>query len=127
MSTALQETGQYADNHQLDIITVQSDSTRAILRARGTLDSSNAPLLAEVIAGHVRSRRRFLRLDVSRLSIADADALTVIVEAHQALLAVRGTLILTGVTDPVRSTLAGAGLDRHLFLVQPMACELREH
>ncbi|MEO6884894.1 MAG: STAS domain-containing protein [Jatrophihabitantaceae bacterium] len=124
MSTALQLTGQYKDDYHLDIVTVQSDSTRATLRARGTLDSANAPLLAEVLAGHVRSRRRFLRLDVSELSITDTDAVSVIVQAHQALLAVRGTLILTGVSDPVGTMLAGAGVDRQLFLIRQMASEL---
>lgn len=119
----LQDIPQHSDNLKIDIFTTQSDATRASVRICGTLDSSNAPLLAQVIAGHVRSRRRFLRLDVANLSITDAEALAVVHEAHQALLEVRGTLILTGVTRSVRNALTEAGLERELFLVHPMAFE----
>jgi anti-anti-sigma regulatory factor len=123
MSSSLVEVQQNANEGEFDVLTSESDTARANLRARGTLDSSSAPLLAEVIAGHVRARRRFLRLDVANLVIADLDALDILRQAHHFVLRARGTLILTRVTDALRTSLARAGLDRELFIVPPSSHE----
>lgn len=124
MSRSLAEVQHYANEGEFDVLTTQSDTARANLRASGTLDSSSAALLAEVIAGHVRVRRRFLRLDVADLVIADLDALDILRQAHHLVLQARGTLILTRVSATLRATFAQAGLETELFIVPPSAHEL---
>jgi anti-anti-sigma factor len=104
-----------------DMLVTASDSARANLTARGRLDSSNAPLFVELIADHLRARRRFLRLDVAELLFADPAALTAIRQAHQLALRARGTLILIRVSDQVRRTFARSGLDTELFIVPDTA------
>jgi anti-anti-sigma regulatory factor len=93
------------------------------LCASGTLDASSAPLLAAVIEGHVRNRRRFIRMDVAELTVDGEEAVAVLAGVHRQLLDVRGTLVLTSVREPLYATLAGAGVASELFLVAPTAFE----
>jgi anti-anti-sigma regulatory factor len=54
--------------------------------ASGILDASTAPALVCVVEGHLSSGRRFLRLNVSRLRVGDAEGLGALVEAHRRVL-----------------------------------------
>jgi anti-anti-sigma regulatory factor len=122
MSTPLIDASRRPDvPFDFDVRTTNTDTYRASLRVRGQLDRSSAPVLAETIAGHLRSRRRFLRLDVRDLTIADQAAAHVLVEAHRRLLAARGTLILTGVGAKLERALGS--LAGELFTVPPSAYE----
>lgn len=123
MSSSLLEVPEDASEGGFDIRTTDTSAGRANLRARGILDSSSAPVLAEVIAGHVRAGRRFLRLDLADLRIADPDALEIVRRAHHLVLRARGTLILTRVPEGLRATFARAGLDTELFILPPSAYE----
>jgi anti-anti-sigma regulatory factor len=124
MSSALVDVDQPADWDRFDVQTTLCDGPRAVLRAMGRLDHATANLLADVLSSHLRAHRRYLRLEVSGLSVAEPDALAVIADVHQRLLSARGTLILTGVTTEFMGTLAEVGLDRQLFTVQPLACDV---
>jgi len=112
-----------AASDSFDVHTTAYDRFRAALRVRGGLDAASAPVLAEVIAGHLRARRRFVRLDVLGLQICDPGAARVLLEAHRSLLAERGTLILTGVTRTLHHALEQAGLAQDLFTVPACAHE----
>jgi len=121
MSSSVADVQDGTNEGEFDVVITESDAARAHLRARGRLDSSNAPLLVEVIVGHLRARRRFLRLDVGDLVIADPAAMAAIKQAHQLALRARGTLILIKVPDALRHTFARAGLDTELFMLPPAA------
>ncbi len=110
-----------------EVRTTAYDRFRAALRVRGGLDAASAPVLAEVIAGHLRARRRFVRLDVLGLRICEPGAARVLLEAHRTLLAARGTLILTGVTRSLHHALEQAGLAQDLFTVPVCAHEEANH
>lgn len=109
---------------EFDVRTVRTDATRATLEISGRLDLRSAPLLAEVIDGHLRAGRRYLRLNVAAMTDLDREGADVLVACHDRLLGVRGTLILTGVGDTVERTLRERDLDDRLFLIAPTAAEL---
>lgn len=107
-----------------DVRTARCDATRANLYVSGDLNADGAVLLGEVLDGHIRAGRRFLRLHVGRLrSLSDA-ALEVIASAHDRLLAHRGTLVLTGVSEHMQTRLRAAAPASPL-LVLPAAADER--
>ncbi|WAX56477.1 STAS domain-containing protein [Jatrophihabitans cynanchi] len=108
---------------RFDVVTTTYDRFRAALRVRGGLDATSAPVLAEVIAGHLRAGRRFVRVDVLGARVCDPGAAMMLLEAHRTLLAARGTLILTGVTRALHRALELAGLAQDLFIVPACAHE----
>lgn len=108
---------------EFDLRTARCDATRADLHLSGDLDDGAAAVLAQVIDGHMRAGRRFLRLYVGGLrSLGDA-AVDVIASAHDRLLAARGTLILTGVGGPIEAALRAAAPGSPLLLLSPTAAE----
>jgi len=109
---------------EFDVRTIRTDSTRATLEISGRLDARSAPLLAEVIDGHLRAGRRFLRLNVAAMTDLDRAGADVLVACHDRLLGARGTLILTGVGETVEDSLRERDLDDRLFLIAPTAAEL---
>jgi anti-anti-sigma factor len=107
----------------VEISTVLSDATRAEIRVVGELDGAAAVLLHEVVDGHVRAGRRFLRLDLSGVRlVSDAGAAT-LAGAHDRLLARRGTVILTGVDSALRQQFHEHGLAERLLIIAPTAAE----
>ena len=78
-----------------------------------------------VVEGHLLRGRRFLRLNVSRLRIGDAEGVGAVVEAHRRVLAARGTLILTGVPETMRVVIGAAGLSVNCCLLAATADEIR--
>jgi anti-anti-sigma regulatory factor len=106
-----------------DVRTARCDATRANLHLSGDLDDGAAAVLDHVIDGHVRAGRRFLRLHVGGLRSLGGDAVNVIARAHDRLLAVRGTMILTGVGGPVEAALRAAAPGSPLFMLPPNAAE----
>ncbi|SHG54682.1 anti-anti-sigma factor [Jatrophihabitans endophyticus] len=101
---------------EMSVETVRCDATHALVRVAGELRlATSAPLLA-VLRSHHRTGRRFVRLDVSRVTHVDDAALPDIVRVHQDLLATRGTLVVTGVRSAVARALRRTGLDEVLFV-----------
>jgi anti-anti-sigma regulatory factor len=118
------ETESRTGAESFEVRTLHSDTYRANLRATGRLDLASAPLLAEVISGHLRNRRRFIRLEVAELHLADAAAVATLERLHRQLLAARGTLILTGVLPAFERVLIAAGVAGELFTLPPPAAEV---
>lgn len=118
MTQTLDPIGTAAD---FAIITHRCDQTTAELQLDGALDERGATLLRALIDGHLRDGRRFLRLDVRSVTRADWPAIRLLAELHRHLLDRRGTLILTGVTEPLRSVLHSTEAD--LFIIAPTAAD----
>jgi anti-anti-sigma regulatory factor len=105
--------------------TVRCDPTRAEILASGHLTSDSADVLAQVLDGHIRAGRRYLRLHVGRVRSVGETALDVIAAVHDRLLAERGTLVLTGVGDQIEKLLRTASPASPLLILRPTAAELR--
>jgi anti-sigma B factor antagonist len=100
----------------MSVDTVRFDASRANLKVVGELDLATAAPLWAVLQGHLAAGRRYLRLDLSEVTFIDATALSGIARAHRDLLAVRGTLVITGVRARVHRVLRLTGLDEVLFV-----------
>ena len=91
------------------------------MRARGVLNSAGADMLGAVLTAQRELGVQYVRLDVGRVTAIDKAAVAALLRAHQCFLASRGTLVLTGVSGPVREALAAAELDRVLLTLGPTA------
>ena len=112
-----------AGTGNFDVRTVAFDVTRAAVRVTGELSAACAVLLAEVLDGHLRAGRRFVRLNLTGVETADRVAGAALHRAHRAFLDRRGTLILTGVVPVVHAALAADGLLDDLLVLPPAAHE----
>lgn len=100
----------------LDVASVPMGTRRATVQVRGEVDLSTAPQLAAVLDDNLSSGHRFVRLDLSRVSFLDCAGLRLLVEAHNAFLAARGSLVLTGIDARIARLLAITHLDECLLL-----------
>jgi anti-sigma B factor antagonist len=82
----------------------------------GEIDGAVAPLLRAELARHLAAGRRVVRLDARRLDFIDTTALGVLLEMHWRCLRAGGTLLLSGVHDPLRRLLTITGLDAVLLV-----------
>jgi anti-anti-sigma regulatory factor len=103
-------TDPHTDTSRLSLVTVRHDAEFAELGLTGRLDADAAAILAIAIDGHLRAGRRYLRLNLAAAHLIDDAALARIAVLHRRLLALRGTLILTGLTP---------GLERKLSAAEP--------
>lgn len=109
---------------RFEIRTVSCDGLRAMVRLVGSIAEDAAGVLAQVLDDHQRAGRRFLRLDLHDVRTICPAALAVVHRAHDALLARRGTLILTGVDSRVAAMLYRGDPDGRLFVLPPTADDL---
>ena len=116
-------TGGPAFGGGFDVRTTKSDASRANLQVSGHLDADSAALLHQVIDGHLRAGRRYLRLHVGGVRSIDDAALAVIATTHERLLALAGTLILTGVHEAIEPVLRTAAPASPLLLLAVTAAE----
>jgi anti-anti-sigma regulatory factor len=125
-TTVAAESGdqQQAPSPGFDVRTARCDATRANLHVSGDLSGDGAAVLAHVIDGHLRAGRRFLRLHIGGARTLGESAIAVIADAHQQLLARRGTMILTGVTPAMEDVLRAATPTSPLLMLRPTAAEL---
>jgi anti-anti-sigma regulatory factor len=114
---------EHAGTGSFDVRTVAADASRASMRVTGDLTAGCAGLLGEVIDGHLRAGRRFVRLNVGGVQVIDRAVVAELHRAHRAFLERRGTLILTGVGPVVQAALAGTGLLKDLLVLPPSADE----
>jgi anti-anti-sigma factor len=113
--------GQVGASTDFSISTHRCDRVSAELHLAGHMDDSGAAVLRAIVDTHLRDGRRYLRLDVRRVSTADRAALRLIAELHRHLLDRRGTLILTGVTNSLEKLFSAA--EAELFLLAPTAAD----
>lgn len=118
------ETGSSAPTGGFDVRTSSCDATRANMYVSGDLNGDGAAVLAQVIDGHVRAGRRFLRLNLGGVRSLGAPATVVIARAHEQLLATKGTLILTGVEGPIEAVLRTAAPASPLLLLPATATDI---
>jgi anti-anti-sigma factor len=97
---------------------VRRDARRATVYLQGELDLATAPNVTAALTDLLTGGYRFLRLDVSRLSFIDCAGLGVLLRAHHAVLAARGTLILTGIGPRIARLLALTDLHTTLFIAE---------
>jgi anti-anti-sigma factor len=112
-----------AANSAFDVRTTRCDATRANLHVSGYLNRDGAAVLAQVIDGHLRANRRFLRLHIGGVRGFDDAAIAVIAAAHDQLLSRRGTMILTSVSPSMEDVLRAATPTSPLLMIQPTAAE----
>jgi anti-anti-sigma regulatory factor len=112
-----------AGTGNFDVRTVAVDGSRAAVRVTGELSAACGFVLAEVLEGHLRAGRRFVRLNLSGVETADRAAGAALHRVHRAFLDRRGTLILTGVGGVVGAVLAADGLLDDLLVLPPAANE----
>jgi anti-anti-sigma factor len=106
-----------------DVRTSRCDATRANLHVSGHLSADGAAVLAQVIEGHLRAGRRFLRLHIGGVRSVGTEAIAVIAAAHEQLLSRRGTMILTGVSSTMEDVLRAATPTSPLLMIRPTAAE----
>lgn len=100
----------------LEVTTMTLDGTHVTVQPCGEMDLSNNHLLAGVVANQLRLARRFIELDLSRLTFCDCTGLRTIVDAHNNCLRVHGTMVLTGVPSRVARLLSLTHLDEALVV-----------
>jgi anti-anti-sigma regulatory factor len=118
------ETGSSIPQGGFDVRTASCDATRANVYVSGDLDCDGAAVLAQVIDGHVRAGRRFLRLNLGGVRTLDPAATMVIARAHEQLLATKGTLILIGVGGRIEAVLRSAAPASPLLLLPAAVTEV---
>lgn len=97
--------------------TVTAAHTHATVQVQGDMDVANAELLAAVLDNQLIAGRRFVRLDLTRLTFLDCAGLRVLVHAHKAFRAdPGGMLLLTGVGARIARLLEITHLDEALFV-----------
>jgi anti-anti-sigma regulatory factor len=106
-----------------EVRTARCDRQGAAIRMSGDVTAGAAAVLAEVLDGHLRAGRRFLRLHVGGVRQLSEEAVTVIARAHDRLLRQRGTIVLTGVGEPIEAALRVAAPSSPLFLLAPTAAD----
>jgi anti-sigma B factor antagonist len=97
------------------------DPLRAVLWLGGEIDAEVAGVLEAELEVQHAARRRVVRVDTYGITFIDSAAVDVLVEAHRRWLAMRGTLVLIGVTGPTERLLQLTGLDRELLYMPPAA------
>jgi anti-anti-sigma factor len=118
-----QSSDQPTANTAFDVRTSRCDATRANVHLSGHLDAGGAAVLATVIDGHLRAGRRFLRLHIGGVRSLTEEAIAVIADAHEQLLARRGTMILTSVSPSMEDVLRLATPTSPLLMIRPTAAE----
>jgi anti-anti-sigma regulatory factor len=103
------------------VTTVRCDCSRASLQVVGDLNVDAATILGTVADTHIRTQRRYLRVDLSEVESLNTAALSLLSDIHRRVLACQGTLIFTGVSASLEKTMAKAPAE--LLLLAPTAAE----
>ncbi len=105
---------------QFAVTVLAEDAQRCRLAVAGELDLGSARRLVAELDRQLAAGRRFVSIDLSELSFTDSTGVGVLLATHERLLARRGTLILSGVGQPVERMLQLTGLDGVLFIATPI-------
>jgi anti-sigma B factor antagonist len=82
----------------------------------GELDLASAKAFATCVEGQIAEGRRQVHLDLAGVSFVDATGLSVLVQAHQRLLELRGSLILDVLSGQCRRLIEMVGLHHTLLI-----------
>jgi anti-sigma B factor antagonist len=99
---------------ELSVVVV--DPLRSSFCASGELDLSARDLFAEGLQQQQDAGRRFVNLDLSRVTFIDNSCLHVIEAFHESFLKLPGLMILTGINPRVARMLKLTDLRRRLFI-----------
>jgi anti-sigma B factor antagonist len=103
------------------IVCDEYDELRATIELSGEIDVACAETLRAELERHARARRRVVRIDTYAVTFMDSVVLGVLVDAHRQWLAMRGTLVLIGVTGPTKRLLELARVHDELLCMPPTA------
>ena len=98
----------------------RADGRLLIATVRGALDAAIAPSLRELLLRLVHASEGRLIVDLSAVTSADVNGLTVLVGTGRRASLLGGLLGLAGPSAPVVSLLAATGLDRQLSVFPSM-------
>jgi anti-anti-sigma factor len=98
-----------------ELTVVDLDPLRAAICAVGEFDIAARDDLADVLQQQESARRRFVRLDLSRVTFLDCSCLGILVASHHRFLERHGLLVLTGIGTNLERILKITGLDDRLF------------
>jgi anti-anti-sigma regulatory factor len=104
---------------------VDSERRSARLRAVGRLDRLGGDMLAALLTAQQEAGVRYLRLDVSGVTGVDTAGLAALTSAHQRFLDLRGTLVLTSLSQPLLEAVTVAQLDDVLLTVKAPATPIQ--
>jgi anti-anti-sigma factor len=97
------------------------DRHRATITLEGEMDLGCADALRAELRRHLKLGRRVVRVDMYAVTFIDTAMLGVLLDAHRAWLAMRGTLVLIGVDGPTLRLLRLTRLDREMLFMPPAA------
>ena len=103
------------------ILCDEHDRQRATITLEGEIDVACVDPLRADLRRHLELGRRVVRVDLYAVTFIDTAVLGVLVEAHRAWLAMRGTLVLIGVDGPTLRLLRLTRLDREMLFMPPAA------
>ena len=106
------------------ILCDEHDRQRATITLEGEIDVSCVDALRTDLRRHLELGRRVVRVDMYAVTFIDTAVLGVLVEAHRAWLAMRGTLVLIGVDGPTLRLLRLTRLDREMLFMPPAANQM---
>lgn len=99
----------------------QTGPDRATIELQGEMDLATTDLVIAVLDHALALGRRYVCLDLSRLTFMDCAALRLVVDAHNRFLGAGGALVLTGVGPRVARLLSITHLDEALFVTDTPA------
>lgn len=103
------------------IVCDEYDSLRVTIELSGEIDVACAAVLRAELNRHARARRRVVRIDTYAVTFMDTVVLGVLLDAHRQWLAMRGTLVLIGVSGATKRLLELTGTDTELLCMPPTA------
>ena len=101
-----------------EVTVVRADQDRAQVTATGPLDRSTVDLLTAVLETLLGWGRRYVRLDMGRVTVSDHGCLPALLEVHEMFLAERGLLVLTSLSPDLAGLLRRRRLERALFIAE---------
>ena len=104
-----------------EISVLDAEPIRATVWLVGEVDGECAAALAAELQRQRAASRRLVRVDMHSVTFLDSAALGVLVDAHHRFLAMRGTLVLCGVSGVTMRLLRLTGMDRELLHMPPVA------
>ncbi len=102
----------------LEVTVVRADQDRAQVTATGPLDRSTVDLLTAELETLLGWGRRYVRLDMGRVTVSDHGCLPALLEVHEMFLAERGLLVLTSLSPDLAGLLRRRRLERALFIAE---------